>query len=113
MKDEYFQLLSEQDLDHEQAHWHTVKANISEDPRYKAIESSHRRKDLFKEYVQQFQQVLNGWRFSDMYTIGKYFHNAMFSPNSWKARDVVQNYKCQQAFCIFLLADCCDISKYR
>lgn len=33
-----------------------MKANISEDSRYKAIERSHRRKELFKEYIQQFQQ---------------------------------------------------------
>jgi hypothetical protein len=64
VKDEYFQLLSEQNIDEEQPHWHSVKANISEDPRYKAIESSHRRKELFKEYVQQFHQVLHGQRFS-------------------------------------------------
>ncbi|XP_028391047.1 transcription elongation regulator 1-like isoform X2 [Dendronephthya gigantea] len=56
VKEEYFKLLSEQDIKTEDPHWHTVKANICEDPRYKAIESSHRRKELFKEYIQQFQQ---------------------------------------------------------
>jgi hypothetical protein len=56
VKEEYFQLLSEQSLGG-QPHWHTIKANISEDPRYKAIESNHRRKELFKEYQQQFEQV--------------------------------------------------------
>ncbi|CAB3982762.1 transcription elongation regulator 1-like, partial [Paramuricea clavata] len=57
VKEEYFQLVSEQSLGGGgQPHWHTIKANISEDPRYKAIESSHRRKELFKEYQQQFEQ---------------------------------------------------------
>ena len=52
----FFELLSEQELGGH-PHWHKVKATIGEDPRYKAIESSHRRKELFKEYIQQNSEV--------------------------------------------------------
>lgn len=31
--------------------WRKVKASISSDPRYEAVESKHWRQDLFKEYV--------------------------------------------------------------
>ena len=56
VKAAFFEMLSEQEMkDH--PHWHKVKAMILEDPRYKAIESSHRRKDLFKEYTQKHCKV--------------------------------------------------------
>lgn len=56
VKSAFFEMLSEQEME-DHPHWHKVKAMILEDPRYKAIESSHRRKDLFKEYIQKHCEV--------------------------------------------------------
>ncbi|XP_046850381.1 transcription elongation regulator 1-like [Xenia sp. Carnegie-2017] len=57
-KQDYLQLLSEQQgLINKEAHWHTVKGKICDDPRYEAIGSSHRRKELFREYAEKLEQT--------------------------------------------------------
>lgn|SRR6218665_1217629 len=57
MKTNFMQLLKETtDLDR-QSKWSDVKKKLDSDPRYKAVDSSSRREDWFKDYVRTLEKV--------------------------------------------------------
>jgi len=54
LKADYIALLKEQSLDRH-SRWGETKKKIDSDPRYKAIESSSRREDWFRDYVKRLE----------------------------------------------------------
>lgn len=57
MKTNFMQLLKETaDIDR-QSKWSDIKKKIDSDPRYKAVDSSSRREDWFKDYVRTLEKV--------------------------------------------------------
>ncbi|XP_005996147.1 transcription elongation regulator 1 isoform X1 [Latimeria chalumnae] len=58
VKTEFFELLSEHHLD-SQSRWSKVKDKIESDSRYKAVESSSMREDLFKQYLEKLAKNLD------------------------------------------------------
>lgn len=57
MKTNFMQLLKEtSDIDR-QSKWSDIKKKIDSDPRYKAVDSSSRREDWFKDYARTLEKV--------------------------------------------------------
>lgn len=56
LKADYIQLLKETDID-SRSRWSETKKKIDSDPRYKAIDSSSRREDWFRDYVKTLEDV--------------------------------------------------------
>lgn len=56
VKLDFFDLLSEQHIEGSQR-WSKVKERLETDPRYKAVESSALREDLFKQYMEKQAKV--------------------------------------------------------
>ncbi|XP_007426719.1 transcription elongation regulator 1 isoform X6 [Python bivittatus] len=52
IKMDFFELLSNHHLD-SQSRWSKVKDKVETDPRYKAVDSSSQREDLFKQYIEK------------------------------------------------------------
>ncbi|KAM3847129.1 transcription elongation regulator 1 isoform 4-T4 [Vipera latastei] len=52
IKIDFFELLSNHHLD-SQSRWSKVKDKVETDPRYKAVDSSSQREDLFKQYIEK------------------------------------------------------------
>ncbi len=52
IRNDFFELLGELKGLDKKADWKKVKASISKDPRYDAVDGSHKREALFKEYVE-------------------------------------------------------------
>ena len=58
MKADFLELLKEtSDLDRH-SRWSDVKKKLDSDPRYKAVDSSTRREDLFKDYIRTIEKVI-------------------------------------------------------
>lgn len=53
---DFFELLSNHHLD-SQSRWSKVKDKVETDPRYKAVDSSSQREDLFKQYIEKIAKV--------------------------------------------------------
>ncbi|XP_048884083.1 transcription elongation regulator 1a isoform X2 [Brienomyrus brachyistius] len=58
MKVDFFELLADQHVDG-QLRWSKVKDKLEGDPRYKAVESSAMREELFKQYVEKLSKNLD------------------------------------------------------
>lgn len=56
VKQDFFDLLSEQHMEGSQR-WSKVKDRLETDPRYKAVESSALREELFKQYMEKQAKV--------------------------------------------------------
>ncbi len=56
VKQDFFDLLSEQHIEGGQR-WSKVKERLETDPRYKAVESSALREELFKQYMEKQAKV--------------------------------------------------------
>lgn len=56
VKQDFFDLLSEQHMEGSQR-WSKVKERLETDPRYKAVESSALREELFKQYMEKQAKV--------------------------------------------------------
>ena len=57
LKSDFIQLLKDtSDIDRH-SRWSDVKRKIDSDPRYKAVDSSSRREDWFKDYVRNLEDV--------------------------------------------------------
>uniref|UniRef100_A0A673J3D6 Transcription elongation regulator 1-like n=1 Tax=Sinocyclocheilus rhinocerous TaxID=307959 RepID=A0A673J3D6_9TELE len=56
VKQDFFELLSDYHVDGQQR-WSKVKEKMETDPRYKAVETSAVREELFKEYVERLAKV--------------------------------------------------------
>jgi transcription elongation regulator 1 len=50
-------MLKEEDKLTEKSQWRKVKGWFQKDPRYKAIESSSRKEELFNEYIKSLNRV--------------------------------------------------------
>lgn len=58
MKADFLELLKEtSDLDRH-SRWSDVKKKLDSDPRYKAVDSSTRREDWFKDYIRTIEKVI-------------------------------------------------------
>lgn len=53
---DFFELLANHHLD-SQSRWSKVKDKVETDPRYKAVDSSSQREDLFKQYIEKIAKV--------------------------------------------------------
>ncbi|KYO20211.1 transcription elongation regulator 1 [Alligator mississippiensis] len=58
IKMDFFELLSNHHLD-SQSRWSKVKDKVETDPRYKAVDSSSQREDLFKQYIEKIAKNLD------------------------------------------------------
>ncbi|KAJ8266787.1 hypothetical protein GJAV_G00134690 [Gymnothorax javanicus] len=58
VKQDFFELLSEQRADGQQR-WSKVKDRLEGDPRYRAVESSAQREELYKQYVEKLAKNLD------------------------------------------------------
>lgn len=56
VKQDFFDLLSDQHVEGGQR-WSKVKERLETDPRYKAVESSALREELFKQYMEKQAKV--------------------------------------------------------
>ena len=56
MRQDFFDLVSEQHIEGGQR-WSKVKERLETDPRYKAVESSALREELFKQYMEKQAKV--------------------------------------------------------
>ncbi len=56
VKQDFFELLSDYHVDGQQR-WSKVKEKMETDPRYKAVETSAAREELFKNYVERLAKV--------------------------------------------------------
>ena len=56
IKMDFFELLANHHLD-SQSRWSKVKDKVETDPRYKAVDSSSQREDLFKQYIEKIAKV--------------------------------------------------------
>lgn len=59
IKMDFFELLANHHLD-SQSRWSKVKDKVETDPRYKAVDSSSQREDLFKQYIEKIAKVRVG-----------------------------------------------------
>lgn len=59
VKQDFFELLSDQHIEAGQR-WSKVKERLETDPRYKAVESSALREELFKQYMEKQAKVGTG-----------------------------------------------------
>jgi len=58
VKADFLELLKEtSDLDRH-SRWSDVKKKLDSDPRYKAVDSSTRREDWFKDYIRTIEKVI-------------------------------------------------------
>jgi len=58
VKADFLELLKgTSDLDRH-SRWSDVKKKLDSDPRYKAVDSSTRREDLFKDYIRTIEKVI-------------------------------------------------------
>lgn len=64
VKQDFFELLSDQHIEAGQR-WSKVKERLETDPRYKAVESSALREELFKQYMEKQAKVGTGLRRRD------------------------------------------------
>ena len=56
MKEDFLDMLKEGKVSlSDESQWKRVKASFSHDPRYKAVDSSSKREELFEEYIQSLQ----------------------------------------------------------
>ncbi|VDN13596.1 unnamed protein product [Dibothriocephalus latus] len=62
VKSDFISLLKEQKLSRH-SHWSDIKKKIGSDPRYRAVDSSSRREDWFKEYVRKLEEVSSTTRY--------------------------------------------------
>jgi len=60
MKADFFELLKETTELDRHSRWTDIKKKLDSDPRYKAVDSSTRREDWFKDYVRAIEKVI--WR---------------------------------------------------
>ncbi|VDM30652.1 unnamed protein product [Hydatigera taeniaeformis] len=60
VKADFFALLKEHKSISRRSHWSGVKRKIDSDPRYRAVESSNRREDWFREYIQKIDDGKDG-----------------------------------------------------
>lgn len=58
MNADFLAMLKESDIINKQSHWKKVKSKFDHDPRYKAVDSSSRREELFKEYLKELDKPL-------------------------------------------------------
>ncbi|XP_065705099.1 transcription elongation regulator 1 isoform X3 [Patagioenas fasciata] len=58
IKMDFFELLANHHLD-SQSRWSKVKDKVEADPRYKAVDSSSQREDLFKQYIEKIAKNLD------------------------------------------------------
>jgi transcription elongation regulator 1 len=56
VKSDFFELLSEQKGISKKTHWSDCKKKIDQDARYKAVDSSTRREEWFKEYLRKLEE---------------------------------------------------------
>ncbi|CAI9726452.1 transcription elongation regulator 1-like [Octopus vulgaris] len=56
LKAEFMQLLKETSIIERNSRWSEIKKKIDSDPRYKAVESSSRREDWFRDYVKNMEE---------------------------------------------------------
>ncbi|KAL7061486.1 hypothetical protein AAHC03_01861 [Spirometra sp. Aus1] len=56
VKSDFISLLKEQKNLSRHSHWSDIKKKIGSDPRYRAVDSSSRREDWFKEYVRKLEE---------------------------------------------------------
>jgi len=57
VKADFFELLKETTELDRHSRWTDIKKKLDEDPRYKAVDSSTRREDWFKDYVRAIEKV--------------------------------------------------------
>jgi len=57
MKADFFELLKETTELDRHSRWTDIKKKLDSDPRYKAVDSSTRREDWFKDYVRAIEKV--------------------------------------------------------
>ena len=55
IKDDFFAMLSEDNSLFPGLVWKSVKSSFRKDPRYKVVEGSSQREDLFKQYLEQLE----------------------------------------------------------
>lgn len=55
VKEDFFAMLSEDNSLSLGVVWKSVKSSFRKDPRYKAVEGSHQREGLFKQYLEQLE----------------------------------------------------------
>lgn len=63
VKHDFFELLSDQHVEAGQR-WSKVKERLETDPRYKAVESSALREELYKHYMEKLAKVGTCRRFN-------------------------------------------------
>lgn len=56
VRQDFFELLSDHHVDGQQR-WSKVKEKMETDPRYKAVETSAAREELFKSFVEKLAKV--------------------------------------------------------
>lgn len=65
LKVDFIQLLKDTSEIDRHSRWSDIKRKIDSDPRYKAVDSSSRREDWFKDYVRNLEEVtavyINGY----------------------------------------------------
>ncbi|CAH8568537.1 unnamed protein product [Heterobilharzia americana] len=57
VKVDFFNMLKEQKSINRYTHWTDVKRKVDSDPRYKAVESSSKREDWFREFIRKLDEV--------------------------------------------------------
>ena len=57
LKSDFIQLLKETSEIDRHSRWSDIKRKIDSEPRYKAVDSSSRREDWFKDYVRNLEDV--------------------------------------------------------
>ena len=57
LKADFIQLLKETTEIDRHSRWSDIKRKIDSEPRYKAVDSSSRREDWFKDYVRNLEDV--------------------------------------------------------
>jgi transcription elongation regulator 1 len=58
MKGDFMQLLKETTEIDRSSRWSEIKKKIDSDSRYKAVDSSSRREDWFKDYIRTLEKVI-------------------------------------------------------
>lgn len=93
VKQDFFELLSDYHVDGQQR-WSKVKEKMETDPRYKAVETSAAREELFKNYVERLAKVREAYSHYTMFWCQP--NPVLFLDNkrelqfrkAWKHRDI-------------------------
>lgn len=86
VKQDFFELLSDYHVDGQQR-WSKVKEKMETDPRYKAVETSASREELFKNYVERLAKVSEAASLYTLYCANPTNEKYHFR-NAWKYRAI-------------------------